>query len=589
MLQKIKNLIKKNNFLFLIALGLRYLFIHGPKATLLKVCSRHRLLKNRYMVSKKELNRQKKYIFSRDIKISIITPLYNTPQRFLKEMIDSVIAQTYSNWELCLADGSDNNSVMEFCGKYKDKRVKYVRLDKNLGIVGNSNAAFELATGEYIALLDHDDVLHPSALFFVMNEICKKKAEFIYSDELTFRGKISTVVNMHFKPDYAPDNLRSNNYICHLSVFKKELLNNKPPFQEGFDGSQDHDLILRLTENLSPKKISHIPRILYFWRASKDSTAGNSDAKPYTVTSGIKAVSAHLERMGLDGKVESIRNLPIYRVKYTIKRNPKISIIIPNKDNIDTLDTCLKSIEKSSYKNYEIIIVENNSKKQHTFDYYKKLKNIRVLTYKGKFNYSKINNFAAARADGEYLLFLNNDTEVINKDWIEEMLMLLKRDNVGAVGAKLYYPNNTIQHGGVILGVGGVANHAFLHCKSDDSGYFGRLLYQQNYSVVTGACMMTKKSIFDGVGGFEEKLAVAFNDVDLCMKIRKKGYLVTWTPFAELYHYESLSRGFEDTPEKQARFNSEVVFFQKKWQKELKNGDPYYNPNFNLGLLPFTG
>ena len=541
-----------------------------------------------------ELEEQRKRKFSLKPKISIITPLYNTPEGFLTDMIDSVLGQTYSNWELCIADGaSEKEHIKEILSDYlnKDKRIKVKYLKKNLGIGGNSNEAISLATGEFIALLDHDDKLPPFALFEVVKTINENPdAELIYSDEdkLSEDGLIRQ--EPYFKPDFSPDTLRSNNYICHLSVFKKSFGDANGWFLDGFDGSQDHDLILRFSEKA--KKIIHIPRILYHWRVSPHSTAGNSEVKPYAVEAGMKALIKHMERLSIKGKVEKGLFGGSYKVMYKLEKKPLISIIIPTRDNISCLKTCIKSIrEKSTYRNFEIIIVENNSSNEEVFDFYNELSKfdyIKVLEWNKHFNYASVNNFAAGYAKGEIFLFLNDDTEVINEDWLERMAEHVQREDVGAAGARLYYPDNTLQHGGVIVGVLGVAAHAHYHFPKNSHGYFGRMSIIQNLSAVTGACLMVKKKVFYEVSGFDERYAFSFNDIDFCLKIRKAGYLIVWTPYAELYHYESKSRGQEDTPEKKKRFQMEVELFQEKWKNVLEKGDPYYNPNLTLEREDFS-
>ena len=541
--------------------------------------------------------REQRTKFEKDILFSILVPLYNTPQNFLEEMIGSVQSQTYAKWELCLVDGSDREHgyVEEVCRLYaqKDPRIKYKKLLNNEGISENTNAAIEMATGHYIGLLDHDDLLHPSALFEYMKVICRQDADVIYCDE----DKFGTVDGVHFgpnhKPDFSIDYLRNNNYICHFLVFKKELLDKVGLFRKQCDGSQDHDMILRLTEVTD--KIAHVPHILYHWRASDTSVAFNPDAKPYSAEAGILAINEHLQRCGLKGKAESSVIHPnVYRVRYEIEGDPMVSILIPNKDHVEDLSRCIDSIlSKSTYKNYEIIIVENNSEEQETFDYYQEIESnplIRVVVYetKGGFNYSAINNFGMQFARGEHILLLNNDVEIITENWIEEMLMFSQREDVGAVGAKLYYPNDTLQHAGVILGIGGVADHAHKNFPREAKGYMMRCWIQQNLSAVTAACLMTKRSVFEEVGGQdEESFKVALNDVHLCMKGRDKGYLIVWTPYAEAYHHESKSRGAEDTPEKVKRFEGEILAFRKKWKKELASGDPYYNPNLALDSTDF--
>lgn len=548
-----------------------------------------------YYISAQRREQEENAQFPKDIKFSVLVPLYNTPENFLKAMIESVQAQTYKNWELCLADGSDreHSFVGEICKKYADgdKRIKYEKLERNLGISENTNACIRMATGEYIALFDHDDLLHPSALYEVMRAICEHGADFIYTDENTFSEEPRDAYNPHFKPDFSPDTLRSYNYICHLSVFSRELLDSVGYFRSEYDGSQDYDLILRLTEKA--KKVFHIRKILYYWRAHKNSVAQDVGAKPYTVTAAKKALAAHLERCGLKGEVLDSSVPTTYHIKYEIDGNPLISVIIPNKDHTDDLDICLKSLyEKSSYKNFEVIIVENNSTEKETFEYYEKIKqryeNLKVVIWTGIFNYSAINNFGVNYAKGEYILLLNNDVEIINGSCLEEMLMFAQRKDVGAVGAKLYYSDDTVQHAGVILGLGGTAGHAHKHFGRSHPGYMARASIAQNLTACTAACLMMRRDVFDEVGGLDESFEVAFNDVDLCMEIREKGYLVVFTPYAELYHYESKSRGNDSTPEKLERFRGEIDRFKEKWQKQLDDGDPYYNPNLTLTRDDFS-
>lgn len=579
----------------LFARGFRCLREHGFKYTWDRIKKRRKLRKSaakelNNSCSREELERQRKEVFSKNVKFSILVPLYNTPLNFLKEMMQSVLDQTYSNWELCLADGSDgeHSDVRKEVTKISknDKRIKYKKLQENKGISENTNECIEMSEGDYIVLFDHDDILHPSALYEVMKAICNQNADFVYTDENTFKEKIEDAYFPHFKPDFSPDTLRSYNYICHLTVFKKDLLQKAGGgFRKEFDGSQDYDIVLRLTEVAD--KVVHIPKILYYWRAHENSVASDISAKPYTLTAAKKALAEHLDRIGIKGMVCDSRIPSTYQIKYEILGKPLVSIIIPNKDHMDDLDKCIRSVvEKSTYRHFEIIIVENNSVEQETFDYYKKIqkkhKNIRVITWRENFNYSKINNFGFRYAKGEHIVLLNNDIEILTPDWLEQMLMYTQRKDVGAAGMMLYYPDDTIQHAGVILGIGGVAGHSHKYFKRGDYGYVSRLTIAQNLSAVTAACMMIRSDVFRQVGGLDEGFAVAFNDVDLCMKIREAGYLIVWTPYAEAYHYESKSRGVEDTPEKQKRFEGEVHRFMDKWGRILEQGDPYYNPNLTL-------
>jgi len=542
--------------------------------------------------SPEERIRQQNTVFFEDVTFSILVPLYNTPKKFLIEMIDSVIAQTYGKWELCLADGSDvehayvGQIVQEYMSK--DARVKYSKIEKNLGISGNTNICLEMATGNYVALFDHDDIMHPAVLYEYMKAICEKGADYIYCDEVTFQGKsIDNIIVLHFKPDYSIDNLRANNYICHFSAFKKSLIDKVGGFRSEYDGSQDHDLILRLTDEA--KNIVHVQKVLYYWRSHKGSVASDIKAKEYAIDAAKRAVVSHLKYHGLDAAVMSTKAFPtIFRIKYQLLEKPKVSIIIANKDHPEDLRRCVDSIlTKSTYENYEIVIVENNSSEQAIFDYYKEIENfpnIKIVTYTGKFNYSAINNLGVQHSDGKYVLLLNNDTQVITRDWIEELLMYAQRSDVGAVGAKLYYGDNTIQHAGIVIGLGAhrSAGHTHYRETQKNLGYMGRLCYAQNASAVTGACLMVARELYDQVGGLDEDFKVALNDVDFCLKLRKLGYLNIFTPFCEMYHFESKSRGLDDKDEKAERYNEEVERFRERWKVELAAGDPYYNPNFSL-------
>ena len=542
---------------------------------------------NKNEPNEEELEKQKNTKFDINPKISIIIPMYNTPEKFFEELVDELIEQTYPNWELCLADGSpEKNEKLEKIYK-KDKRIKYQFIGKNKGISGNTNAALELATGDFIALLDHDDLLPKFSLYEIVKCINKNPdVDFIYTDEDKFEELGGKRYDPYFKSDFAPDTLRANNFICHFSIFKKELMKELGGFRSEFDGAQDYDIILRMSEKA--KKIIHIPKILYHWRVHALSTAkSGGTAKPYAYEAGIKAVQAHIDRIGLKGEVVSGNTLGTYKVNYEIKGNPKVSIIIPNKDYVSTLKVCLKSIAKlTTYENYEVIVVENNSEEQKTFDYYDEINGkdkVKVVKYPEKgFNYSKIINYGVANSDGEYIIQLNNDTELITPNWIEEMLGFAQREDVGAVGAELFYPDKSIQHAGIIIGIGGVAGHVFRNIPHGMHGYFSKDAMIQNMSAVTAACIMAPRKMYEAVGNMDEKFEVAFNDVDFCLKIREQGKLIVYNPYVQFIHYESKSRGFEDTLEKQKRFKGEVERFQKKWKKILKDGDPYYNINLRL-------
>ena len=541
----------------------------------------------RHKVDKRTLRRQKHAAFAQKPLISIVIPLYCTPLPYLKELLESVRRQSYENWQLCLADGSPDDKVKEFIEKHygREKRIVYRKLEENGGISVNTNEAVALAAGEYLMLCDHDDTLEPDALYEIVKAINDTGADVLYTDE----DKVSMDGRHYFDPNFKPDfnlfRLRENNYICHIFVVKKSLTDETGLLRSEFDGAQDFDFILRCCEKA--QKITHIPKVLYHWRCHMDSTAADPSSKAYAYEAGRKAVREHYQRLGIDAKVEMTERPGWYRSHVKVQGNPLISVIIPNKDHTDDLELCLFSMtRKSTYRNYEILIVENNSEKEETFEYYRKLPDrypkARVLTWEKEFNYSAINNFAAKEAKGEYLLFLNNDVEILTPDWMEEMLQNCQQENVAAVGAKLYYPDDTIQHAGVVLGLGGIAGHIMCRASKEDPGYFGRMISVQEISAVTAACMMVKKSDFDAVGGLDETFQVAFNDIDLCMKFRAAGKKIIFTPYAELYHYESKSRGLEDTPEKQFRFDKEVKRFQEKWAQQLEMEDPYYSPNLSV-------
>ena len=537
---------------------------------------------------KKTLRKQKKTVFQKKPLISIVVPLYQTPEPYLRELIDSVKAQSYENWQLCLADGSPDDRLKGFLDRNygKENRIVYRKLEQNGGISVNTNEAVMLATGEYLMLCDHDDTLEPDALYEITKAINEKDApDVIYTDEdkVSMDGK--HYFDPNFKPDYNLFRLRENNYICHIFVVKKALTDRVGLLRTEFDGAQDYDFIFRCCEEAD--KVVHIPKVLYHWRCHMDSTAADPESKAYAYQAGRRAIKEHYQRMGIDASVEMTERPGWYRSYVKIQDNPKISIIIPNKDHIEDLELCLFSLTKrSTYKNYEILIVENNSEKPETFEYYKKLPDrypkVKVLTWEKEFNYSAINNFAAKQAEGVYLLFLNNDVEILTPQWIEEMLQICQQKDLDITGAKLYYPDDTIQHAGVVLGLGGIAGHIMCKASREDPGYFGRTVTVQEISAVTAACMMIRTEDFWNAGGFDETFQVAFNDIDLCMKVRAAGKKIVFTPYAELYHYESKSRGLEDTPEKQFRFDKEVKAFEAKWSEQLAKGDPYYSPNLSV-------
>ena len=531
-------------------------------------------------------------------KISIVVPLYNTPLDFLEELLDSVVNQTYRNWELCCVDAGTAPGVGEMVQQRAavDPRIRYRKLEKNELIPGNTNKGIEMATGDFIALLDHDDILHPCALWYAAKAIAEQGADFVYTDEATFEGKVENVVLYHFKPDFMLDNLRSNNYICHLSVFSAALLAKVGGDERAeFNGSQDYDLYLRLTEQA--EKIVHIPHLLYYWRSSPASVASNISAKTYCLEAAMKALRAHYDRMGVPvDAVTMVPNTPgFYKTDYTITKPGRVSVLIPSCDHSGDLRVCVESIyRKTTYPDFEVIIIENNSKEPATFRCYEQLQKehpdtLRVLTWQGTgFNYSALNNFGARAATGEYLLLLNNDTEVISPRWMEEMVMYAQQDRVGCVGAKLLYPDNTIQHAGIGFGFLTLAAHMHKNFPVGHPGYMGRLSYAQDVYAVTAACLMVRKDVYEQVNGLDESFAVAFNDVDFCVRVREAGYTNVFTPFAQLYHYESKSRGLDESPAKRKRFESEVKRFQQRWAKQLAAGDPCLNPNFDLMKEDFS-
>lgn len=543
-----------------------------------------------------ELAAQREKVFPYMPTFSIVIPVFRTLETYLKEMLDSVREQTYANWELCIADGSPAGQSLErVLKRYADldERIRYVVLGENRGISGNTNAGLALAKGEFVVLADHDDRLTPDALYRLAEAINENPGcDVLYSDEDKLDMDGGALFEAHFKPDFNPDLLTSVNYICHLFAVKKEILEWAGGFRREFDGAQDYDFIFRCTE--AAAKIVHIPRVLYHWRCHQDSTASNPESKLYAFEAGARAIKAHYERTGIKAlSVEKGVDYGIYHTRFAIDGNPLVSVIIPNKDHTPDLDNCIRPIlTRGTYKNLEFIVVENNSTAPETFSYYetiqKEFANVHVVRWEREFNYSAINNFGVTFAKGEYLLFLNNDIGLIAEDFVEEMLGFCQREDVGAVGARLLYEDDTIQHAGVVIGFGGIAGHTFIGLHKAENSYFHRAMCAQDYSAVTAACMMSKRSVFTAAGGFSEELAVAFNDIDYCMKVRALGKHVVYAPYAVLHHYESKSRGLEDTPEKVARFNREVAIFAKKWPDILKNGDPFYNPNLTLRKSDFS-
>ena len=539
-------------------------------------------------VSRQELFAQRKTKFSYAPKFSVVVPLYHTPAKFLKDLVRSMMYQSYANWELCLVNASPEDvhltSLLENWAM-RDKRIRVIRLEKNLGIAQNTNAGIAASTGEFIAFLDHDDFLEPDALFCYADALNKDKTiDVFYSDEDKTDEYAAHYFYPHFKSDFNIDLLHANNYMCHFLAVRKSLVDTVGGLNEKFDGAQDYDFVLRLTENT--KKIYHCPRILYHWRCSNQSTAANQGNKMYAIHAGKAALNAHYKRIGWNARAQEGAVDGWYQTKFTLKEEPLVSILIPNKDHTDDLDVCLNSFfERADYQNYEFIIIENNRVLPETFAYYEKIEkehdNVKVVYWEAGFNYSAINNFGFKFAKGDYIMLLNNDVELITPDIFQSMLGFCMRPEVGIVGAKLLYNDHTVQHAGVLVGAGGLADHVFKGIHEDDPGYMGRAISSQDVSAVTAACLLVKRSVYEEVGGLEDEFQVAFNDVDFCLKVRKAGYLIVYDADVKLFHYESKSRGMEDTTERFIRFGNEMMLLNSKWDILSTFVDPYYNPNLS--------
>ena len=529
---------------------------------------------------------------------SIVIPVYQTPEKYLRELLDSLLNQTYPKLEICVADGSPAGKN---CGKIlkeyadRDSRVRFEVLGENRGIAGNTNAALAQAQGDFVVLCDHDDILPEQALYECAKAIRENPdCDCLYTDEDKLDMDGGSLFDPNFKPDFNQDLLTSVNYICHLFVVKRSLQEEAGLFDPAFDGAQDYDFIFRVTERA--KKIVHIPKILYHWRCHMNSTASNPESKLYAFEAGARAIRAHYSRVWPEIAIDEIKkgvDYGIYHTFFRLEKEPLVSVIIPNKDHADDLDTAIRSLlEKGTWKNLEFIVVENNSTEQKTWAYYEKIQKelpqVKVVKWDGPFNFSAINNFGAKYASGEYYLLMNNDVELINPDAVREMMGYAQRPDVGIVGCRLLYEDDTIQHAGVVIGFGGIAGHTFIGLHEVQNSYFHRAVTAQDYSAVTAACMMIRAELFHRVGGFTEELAVAFNDIDLCLKVRETGALVVYNPYALFHHYESKSRGLEDTPEKVDRFNREIATFMKRWPEILEKGDPYYNPNLTLRKSNFA-
>ena len=591
-------MLKINRFKELVALFFTYLKDEGLSGTVKRALGflkrRLRAKKGRFLPPKEALETQKSFVPSSENKtISVVTALYNTDKVHLKEYIDSFLNQSYQFGQLVLADASDDEHayVGEYVQSLENEKIKYVKLNGNFGISGNTNLAVSYADGDYICLADHDDILSPDALYQMARAIEDTGADFIYSDEALFDSDWTNPIVAHFKPDFSYYYLTNCNYICHLVCMKRSIFTMLGGLQSSYDGAQDHDLFLKITEQ-PDVKIHHIPKVLYYWRVHAQSTSGGVSAKPYVTQNAINAIDAHLARIGVQGKAVEGRFGSTYKIDYTLVSQPLVSIIIPNKDQVPVLTKCIDSLyEKTAYKNFEVLVVENNSTEPETFEYYGKIQkehsNLKVLYYKGGFNFSAINNFAAKQANGEMYLLLNNDIEIISENWLGEMVSLALQKNVGVVGAMLYYPNDTVQHAGVITGLGGFAGHSHKYHPRGKSGYMFRLSCVQNLSCVTAANLLVTKQAFEAANGLDEGFTVAFNDVDFCLRIRDMGYQVLFTPYAECYHHESISRGSDKKGEKKERFEGERNRLKGRFGDSLLR-DPFYNPNLTLDMEDFS-
>ena len=591
-------MLKIKRFQELVALFFTYLKDEGFSGTIKRALGffkrRLKAKKGRFLPPKEALEAQKNYVPAFENKtISVVTALYNTNQVHLKEYIDSFLNQSYQFGQLVLADASDDEHsyVGEYVQSIESDKIKYVKLNGNFGISGNTNLAVSYAQGDYICLADHDDVLSPDALYQMAKTIEETGADFIYSDEALFDSDWTNPIVAHFKPDYSYYYLTNCNYICHLACIRRSIFTLLGGLQSSYDGAQDHDLFLKITEQ-PDVKIHHIPKVLYYWRVHAQSTSGGVGAKPYVTQNAIKALDDHLARIGVQGKAVEGKFGSTYKIDYALTSQPLVSIIIPNKDQVPVLTKCIDSLyEKTAYRNFEVLVVENNSTDPETFEYYGKIQkehsNLKVLYYKGGFNFSAINNFAAKQAKGEMYLLLNNDIEIISENWLGEMVSLALQKNVGIVGAMLYYPNDTVQHAGVITGLGGFAGHSHKYHPRGKSGYMFRLSCVQNLSCVTAANLLVTKEAFDAANGLDEEFTVAFNDVDFCLRIRDMGYQVLFTPYAECYHHESISRGSDKKGEKKERFEGERNRLKGRFGDSLLR-DPFYNPNLTLDMEDFS-
>ena len=586
---------------YMIRKGLLYLRHYGLKEFLIRLKERTEPEEvpygpwyENYRPKEAELARQAGTVFPDPVTISVVVPAYRTPPAYLKQMAESLLAQTYPYWELCIANASpEDGRMLEILRELedRDKRIRVRNLEKNLSIAENTNAALDMAGGDWIGFLDHDDMLAPWALYTAACAVSRcPQADMVYSDEDKIRGGDNEHFQPHFKPDFNPDLLRSNNYICHFFLVRKDLRERVGYLSPEYDGAQDYDYILRCSEKAG--QILHIPEILYHWRVHEASSADNPASKMYAYEAGRRAIDAQLSRLGIKGAAEHTPDYGFYRVRYQAQSDPLVSVLIPNKDHPELLKRCIGSIlEKTSYQHYEIWIIENNSEGKEIFALYDELERderIRVLQYSGSFNFSAINNFAARQVKGDLLLFLNNDTVVTKEDWMSELVSQVLRPEIGAAGAKLLYPDGRIQHAGIVVGMGGIAGAMFVDMPSSRTGYLHKASLLQDMSAVTAACLLVRREVFEMAGGFTEELSVAFNDVDLCLKIREKGFYVLYDPYVVLTHDESRSRGPEDDEKKIRRFQSEIEYMRTHWIGILRGGDPFYNKNLSLSKWNYS-
>ena len=592
----------------------RYLKHYGPKDFLIRV--RERLAPEEvpygpwfaaHRAQESELERQREIFGSEYVKttgaplFSVVVPAWKTPDRYLRQLLDSVLTQTFGDLELVIVNASPEEEGMrrileETAGR--DRRLKVYSLEHNAGIAANTNAAIKASRGRYLCFMDHDDLLAPDALYVAWQLIRSNDVDLIYTDEDKIRdGKDGEEEHFqpHFKPGFNPDLLRSNNYICHLLIADRQLALEAGGLSGSYEGAQDYEFILRLVDRIPAGRIGHIPKVLYHWRTHEQSTADNPDSKRYAYESGRRALEEHLKRNGLEGEVSQTKDHGFYRIRYALTRRPPVSIIIPNREEKQMLEQCIRAIRANTqYENYEVIVVENNSSSREILDYYRILRaeGVRVVRWKAEdggepFNFSAINNYGARIAKGEYLVFLNNDVEV-GPGWLEELLSVCIRPDVGAAGARLVFPDGRIQSAGIVVGIGSVAGSLFTGMNGAYSGYLHKASLMQDLSAVTAAMMIVKRSAFREAGGFDEELAVAFNDVDLCLKIRQAGLLIVYDPFAQAVHHESVSRGDEYTKDKAVRWRREAALMKERWTGYYEKGDPYYNPNFSLERWDYT-